>query len=1141
MKKTFITKAISVFVTLAMVFSPVSSFAEEAVAASETLEEETVAAFSAIKAEGYEEGAYVTWAPVTGANGYRVYVSKDTNNWGSPIDDELIRGYEGYFRADALGLTAGTWYMKVEAVTVDESKNVTGTVGSMETSGLTVVGYDRSGFAFSSKSPLYSKVKNGLGAYNNDGSLKSGATVIYVTASNAKTVKATIAGTEYVGLCGIIGAIKKEGDIVDVRIIGKINKDDTDWATATEAGWNKDEGLQIKGKDVKDKVYNNMALTIEGVGDDATISGFGIVLKNAGNVELRNFAVMNCIDDSISLSQDNCSIWIHNLDLFYGAAGGDSDQAKGDGYIDIKDDSVFIVAAYNHIWDGGKSHLCGMKKESGPNYITYHHNWYDHSDSRHPRVRTMSVHVYNNYFDGIAKYGIGGVINASIFAENNYFRNSNYPMLQGGIGTDVYRGETSFSGDRDKVSFFDDCTDGGCIIKSYNNKLVGDNTFIPYGAAKYLKKGSEVTFDLSGTTSNKEFDAYVVDTRSATVPSDVKGYLDCTYNNFDTTIDLGVSTANITAVEDVPDVVKSKAGRIDGGDFSWTFGESEDTNYAVIPGLKTAITNYTSAVKTIGGIAATTAGSSSGSGGSGSGGSGSSESGTAIGADVAVYDAISSEYKSTELFQVVGGGQKATNMTSGEYTAAGKTYTYSGNPYKLNTGASISFTTTTENAKLVILTNTECANAFKINDAKTDTAKSGVVEYEISAPGTYTITKVSESYIFAVIVIPSGKVVEVPITSVALNTTSLNLSVNDDATLIATVNPSNTTKDKTVTWTSSNPAVATVSASGQVTAIAAGDTTITATSNGDTTKSASCAVTVTAAGQGGGSSSSANGGNSSSANGGNSSSTEGNGDGSGSSSTTGDDGKKSSSSSSETVGKNEETGNPETVKPAKEVVVVKDDDGKDQAYVDFENNRTYNGKKQILGSDELTITVLDESGQKVELTYGKDYKVSYKNNKNANMMKDEKGNWANVYGDAADAKDEDKSLKNPYAIIKYKGAYKSMGTQNVFFDIYPVNMANVDLVAKKAVITAKNAQKVKFLKCATVSFFGKTKRLNLNKDILEYKMICTKCDEDPTAVGKKYDLNESIDAPAGTYRIYASGQGNFYGDTVESEFELVRK
>lgn len=58
-----------------------------------------------------------------------------------------------------------------------------------------------------------------------------------------------------------------------------------------------------------------------------------------------------------------------------------------------------------------------MKSESGPNYITYHHNWFDHSDSRHARVRTMSVHMYNNYYNGNAKYGVGSTMGSSIYIE----------------------------------------------------------------------------------------------------------------------------------------------------------------------------------------------------------------------------------------------------------------------------------------------------------------------------------------------------------------------------------------------------------------------------------------------------------------------------------------------------------------------------------------------------------------------------------------------------------------------------------------------------------------------------------------------------------------------------------------------------
>ena len=87
----------------------------------------------------------------------------------------------------------------------------------------------------------------------------------------------------------------------------------------------------------------------------------------------------------------------------------------------------------------------------------------------------------------------------------------------------------------------------------------------------------------------------------------------------------------------------------------------------------------------------------------------------------------------------------------------------------------------------------------------------------------------------------SVTVTSVPATSVTLNKTSLSLQVGEKETLTATVKPDNAA-DKSVTWTSNNSSVATVSTSGVVNAISAGTATITAkTSNG---KSASCTVTV---------------------------------------------------------------------------------------------------------------------------------------------------------------------------------------------------------------------------------------------------------------------------------------------------------
>ena len=82
-----------------------------------------------------------------------------------------------------------------------------------------------------------------------------------------------------------------------------------------------------------------------------------------------------------------------------------------------------------------------------------------------------------------------------------------------------------------------------------------------------------------------------------------------------------------------------------------------------------------------------------------------------------------------------------------------------------------------------------------------------------------------------------------PITSITLNKSSLSLQAGQEETLTATVLPSNAT-DKTVTWTSSNTSVATVSTNGKVTAKAAGSATITCKANDGSGKQATCAVTV---------------------------------------------------------------------------------------------------------------------------------------------------------------------------------------------------------------------------------------------------------------------------------------------------------
>ena len=506
------------------------------------------------EADGWNESAYAKWSLMDGATSYNVYVKGGQYADYTLADKELVRNYGTYGRADIVGLKAGEYSLKVVPVADGAEMADKASVAS----GIEVRAYDRSGFAHMNY--------QGVGAYNDDGTLKSDARIVYVTAATAKTVSLPVltgkSEITLTGLQAIINAYQKglETRALDVRIVGKLTAADLDYLGSSA------EGLQVKGK-------NNtkpMNITIEGIGDDATVHGFGFLLRNATGVELRNFAIMMCMDDAVSLDTDNKNCWIHHLDLFYGKAGGDSDQAKGDGTIDVKGNSQYITIAYNHLFDNGKSSLCGMKSESGPNYIDYHHNWFDHSDSRHPRIRTMSVHVWNNYYDGCAKYGVGATSGASVFVERNYFRATKDPMLISRQGTDA-KGDGTFSGEK------------GGMIKSFGNV--------------YGEKGASANYTpITHKASATGFDCYEASARDEQVPPAYKALVGATaYDNFDTDPALMHQYAPCEAI-DVPAVVTGHwgAGRLGKGDFKWTFdNDTDDTDYSVNTKLKEAIGGYT--------------------------------------------------------------------------------------------------------------------------------------------------------------------------------------------------------------------------------------------------------------------------------------------------------------------------------------------------------------------------------------------------------------------------------------------------------------------------------------------------------------------------------------------------------------------
>ena len=666
------------------------------------------------EAKGWQESAYLKWAPFEGASSYNVYVDD------KKIDAQLIRQYASYYRADVLGLKAGTYSVKVVPV------NAEGTEidGANTASNLVVKSFNREGFAHFKY--------DGVGAYNNDGTLKAGAKVLYITAKTAKTVSTTVntgKSETITGLQSIIDAYSKGKDKTPIafRIIGKVSLSDLDHISSSA------EGLQVKGA--------TMNMTFEGVGDDATVYGFGFLLREAVSVEFRNFAIMRCLDDAMSLDTKNSHVWIHNMDLFYGKKGSAADQAKGDGTVDIKGDSKYVTVAYNRFWDNGKASMCGMTSESGENWITYHHNWFDHSDSRMARIRTMSVHMYNNYYQHNDVYGIGATKGSSVFMESNYFDAVKRPIMSSKQGTDAM-GDGTFSGE-----------DGG-LIKAYGNVFANKPDNFSY-----------ITY----ANNNTSFDAYEVSAPSEQVPSSVKTLVGGTsYNNFDTNSSLMYAYAADKA-EDVPSIVEGfyGAGRLNHGDIDFVIpDETVVTNghQQPWPALASILDAYTSGVvKVFGesnatGEGGSTEGGSTGGSGSGEGGSpGGSTGGTEGGSTVTPIEG-------TVLVTFTGSKPSSSIVTvSGNYATNKGTATIDGTSYstcvKMESATNISVTVDKKVTMTLYFSSADSKTNAKIDGKKPaevnavidSTAKTMTVTLDA---GSHTITKQDTCNLFGIKLVP---------------------------------------------------------------------------------------------------------------------------------------------------------------------------------------------------------------------------------------------------------------------------------------------------------------------------------------------------------------------------------------------------
>ena len=140
------------------------------------------------------------------------------------------------------------------------------------------------------------------------------------------------------------------------------------------------------------------------------------------NVIIRNLRLTGATDDLINVQMFSHHVWIDHNDF----SDGD------DGALDIKRGSDLVTVSWNRFHDHDKTLLLGHDDDNGAQdagrlRTTYHHNYFDGSDQRNPRVRFAPVvHVYNNYYRDNS-YGVASTNNAGLFVEGNYFFSVNNP------------------------------------------------------------------------------------------------------------------------------------------------------------------------------------------------------------------------------------------------------------------------------------------------------------------------------------------------------------------------------------------------------------------------------------------------------------------------------------------------------------------------------------------------------------------------------------------------------------------------------------------------------------------------------------------------------------------------------------------
>ncbi len=195
------------------------------------------------------------------------------------------------------------------------------------------------------------------------------------------------------------------------------------------------------------KVFGNQMLDIpeQGdltfLGDTNVVFKIGINVKRAFNVIIRNITFFDYYDDGINIGYpETHHIWIDHC-TFGHPTTMPTDTEHPDGGCDVKDGASYVTISWCIFRNSWKTSLVGHSDnnggtDSGRLKVTYYNNWFVGTNSRNPRVRFGEVHFLNNLTQNVGLYGIAAANSAWVYAENNFYLNTDWPMYADRTVTD---------------------------------------------------------------------------------------------------------------------------------------------------------------------------------------------------------------------------------------------------------------------------------------------------------------------------------------------------------------------------------------------------------------------------------------------------------------------------------------------------------------------------------------------------------------------------------------------------------------------------------------------------------------------------------------------------------------------------------